>query len=276
MKKLAALLAFSLCLMMAGTAMAAVYFEDCTPKESFSVPATVNIKKVDMSQDTTYSERIQKISNEYRLSFIPAKNYNVFEDEISAGSTPASTYGPERALKDIKENMLNKMSSYFEDGAIVKYMFFDAEAEVWATCKESGTDKEPIDHWHAINVPDRTDSHNHLVWADSAMGTVDYSYFDGPLTGIKMIYSDYNIRSVDGEYVLFQNTEEVPIKLTNAGVQMTFNHLSPVMIAWTEAPVSAPLDVPETGDSSSLPGLFILLGMSVAAMGAMKLRRREN
>jgi len=64
-------------------------------------------------------------------------------------------------------------------------------------------------------------------------------------------------------------------------VKVTFNHLTPVVFAWVPGvpPVAAPLeapDMPSTGDSSSLPGLFVLLGMSMAALGAMKLRRREN
>ena len=80
------------------------------------------------------------------------------------------------------------------------------------------------------------------------------------------------------------------VENNKTSAEITFDHLTPIAIAWIPAaeppvvvpPVAAPLlppaaaDMPSTGDSSSLPGMFILLGMSMAAFAAMKLRRRED
>jgi len=46
--------------------------------------------------------------------------------------------------------------------------------------------------------------------------------------------------------------------------------------AATPIPTDAAENLPATGDDGNLAMLFVLLGVSVAALGAMKLRRREN
>jgi len=280
LKKIAMLLTLVLCLMAAGTAMAAVQFVDCTPEESFFASATAkNVtitvksslpnKKPYMTREDE-SSSILDITGEYRLNFSPAVDYDVFEDEI-ANQTPTSTYGVERILSEIKEAMKAEMSGYFNDGDIVNYMFLDAEGEAM-TIYES-----QAQGWNKMNVPEQGEGVDQKIWAASVAGIVDYSHFGHAVKKMQVLYSTYTITTTNkSNDTLNLIIDKVPIQMTDDGVQMTFNHLSPVMIAWTEAPVSAPLDVPETGDSSSLPGLFLLLGMSVAAMGAMKLRRREN
>ena len=128
-------------------------------------------------------------------------------------------------------------------------------------------DARGLQNGDRINVP-QVDGIRYLT-ADFAS-----SFFGGDK--IKQIVAGfYNY----GNY--FVQGYDCDLAADGMSVNVKFDHLTPVIFAWIpdNTPVAAPLqapDMPSTGDSSSLPGLFILLGMSIAAMGAMKLRRREN
>lgn len=219
MKKIAMLLALMLCVMMAGTAMAA---DNIYARET-EVPA-------DGSNGRTYTLRISPYETYY--AFLT----NEFSDDIK---------------KHIKETFGSE--NY-------KYMYFDA----WSL-DEDGIIEVPRD------VAELTKEFDASFFGERGIeqfmafyysGNTSEDYKPGKL-------ADYTTAVVDGK----------------KKVRVVFNHLTPVVFAWipgepeygpaVAAPLQAP-DMPSTGDSSSLPGLFILLGMSIAAMGAMKLRRREN
>ena len=173
-------------------------------------------------------------------------------------------------MSDIRKAMQEELARHFEDGETVKYMYFDVECEAYV--ETYGEEME----WQDMGVPTHKDG---CVWAASLTGTADYSLFGGKPKKVKAVYSAFTLSKENNSGEFSANVNGVDLVETNAGLQMTFKHLSPVMIAWTEYPAAAQLeapDMPSTGDSSSLPGLFILLGLSIAAMGAMKLRRREN
>ena len=219
MKKIAMLLALMLCVMMAGTAMAA---ESIDARET-EVPA-------DGSDGRTYTLRIA-----------PYRTYYAFlTDEFR---------------NDIKEHIKKTFGS-----ENYKYMYFDA----WS-----------LDEGEEIEVPHRV---------DKLTKEFDASFFGerGIEQFMAFYYNGSKVEDYEAGKLADYTTAVVDGKKK---VRVVFDHLTPVVFAWipgepeygpaVAAPLQAP-DMPNTGDNSSLPGLFILLGMSAAAFGAMKMRRREN
>ena len=141
-----------------------------------------------------------------------------------------------------------------------KVMYYDAEAYA--------QDDRPL------NVGTYFDNDNNPN-VDSVTVEFDSAFFGGDqIKKILVVYHDGRRNGVRGvrEYEVTNNTTSVKVK---------FNHMTPIAFAWIpeETPVAAPLeapDMPSTGDDGNLAMLFVLLGVSVAALGAMKLRRREN
>lgn len=203
MKKIAALLALALCLMVAGTAMA-------------QTEVTISATTIPASGSD---------GNEYMIRINP-----------EGSSLP-------------EEDIIKYIRSKFGN-AEFKFMRFDAIA-----LKDGDQVYVPTEVGSLTKEFDAS-----FFYEDGIQQFIAfyYSYTDGKI-------HDYAAGPIAG----------------GKKVKVEFNHLTPVVFAWVPGipPVAAPLeapDMPSTGDSSSLPGLFILLGMSVAAMGAMKLRRREN
>jgi len=258
MKKIAMLLALALmlCAMMT-TAMAGEIAD-------FTIPAT--------AEDFGYYSNIEtnrggKFSGKHRLEFWSDTDFREdwTKDAYNCGSAPV-TPGETELTEMLKNAMYAEISKNFA-GIEFKYMFYDVEATTQMTIEGGG------DEWYPMDVPKRNKSNQSGVWAESVTGTLGYKYFGGAVDQVVAYYAEFET-PVHSNNLKIEKVKSVEI--VNDGVKMTFNHLSPVMIAWTNKAVAAPVNVPQTGDSSSLPGLFILLGMSVAAFGVMKLRRREN
>lgn len=251
MKKIAMLLALLLCLMTAATAMA-----------DFTIPADVE------GFGHKYYYRDEEFADDYQLSFSSGDSAWFKEDwgtDILFDSDEPQGMQEAQLAQMLKEEMLKAMEAYF-DGEF-NYALYDVEAKVMDLYGE---------YW-SMDVPERSDGRSGL-WASSATGTVGNEHFGGAVDKVVALYATF---SGDNNPPTLTIQPVKSAKIVNDGVEMTFDHLSPVMIAWTNKPVAAPLQppvegLPQTGDSSSLPGLFILLGMSLAAFGAMKLRRREN
>lgn len=224
MKKIAALLALVLCLMAAGTAMAATKVE---PKETI-VPAT------SYGSDSTFHVWIRPLTDGLLGEF--------------------SSSAPDVITGDLKSYIESYAKEHWNTDDF-KYMLADARA------LEGDYD------------PDNPSGAKTSIPQDDGVSMLTVRLYSDVFGGDKMrdfVSAFYNGNECERyNSALAKNGESVDID---------FHHLTPVVFAWIpdNTPVAAPLDVPQTGDSSSLPGLFILLGMSVAAMGAMKLRRREN
>lgn len=251
MKKLAMMLVLALCLMTAATAMA-----------DFTIRADVK----GFGHNSSYNE--EELANDYQLSFSSGDSTWFKEDwgtDILSYSDEPQGMQEAQLAQMLKEEMLKAMEAYF-DGEF-NYALYDVEAKVMY-----GRDNE---YW-SMDVPKRRDDRPGL-WASSATGTVGNEHFGGAVDKVVALYATFSGYG-NPPTLTIQPVESA--KIVDGGVEMTFTHLSPVMIAWTNKPIAAPLQppvegLPQTGDNSSLPGLFILLGMSVAAFGAMKLRR-EN
>ena len=275
MKKIAALLALVLCVMMATTAMAersehpdGTFYEPATAKN----PNYATKEGASDGGEHNSASDIGSILNQFQSVFKPASE-QMLEDDVEPETTPYSDYEndpnkrKQKLYNDVQQAMSQALSSYFTEDELVQKVFLICEAEAFVKMQDGENS------WHYMQVGSDTDRR---VWADRVTGTISYDHFGGQVKKVKALYADVNIAQGG---VLQIKIDDAGATITDDGVEVSFDHLSPVMIAWTLEPVAAPLeapDMPSTGDSSSLPGLFILLGLSIAAMGAMKLRRREN
>lgn len=247
MKKIAALLALVICLLAAVPAMA----------------MRTNMVRVALQHDWRQLLPAEEIANtegngvhrRLRVELLPLEKQDLHPVE-----TP-DLDDTENALLAAAENALNP-----RNGETMYYAIMNAQAQIKS---ENGDD------WKNTNIPAQ-EGDEHQYKQLGATIPFDLFGFDSN-DRIAAFVASAN----DPEQWNDVKTASCYDRVNSKGAGMLFPHLTPMIFAWVpqEGPVAAPLeapDMPSTGDNGNLAMLFVLLGVSVAALSAMKLRRREN
>lgn len=246
MKKIAALLALVICLLAAVPAMA----------------MRTNMVRVALQHDWRQLLSAEELANtegngvhrRLRVELLP-----LGQQDIRPGETPDLDDNTKDALLTAAENALNP-----RNGETMYYAIMNAQAQIKS---ENG------DNWEDTNIPAQTGDDHQYQSLETTIPFDLFGFDSNDRIAAFVASTDNNEENV--------TTEKCYDRMKSEGAGMLFPHLTPMIFAWVpqEGPAAAPLeapDMPSTGDNGNLAMLFVLLGVSVAALSAMKLRRREN